>query len=151
MHRIYENQEITVFWNSEKCRHAKMCVGGSPDTFDFQRRPWVRLDLASNPEIWQAISKCPTGALSCVYNYEVTVVFEANKQRSAAYYKDDLIGICEYEEIDGAWNIYHTEVSEEYTGKSIAKRLVYKVIEAGEKACVDVVGSCSYADKVLRE
>jgi len=29
MHRLYEQGDIVVFWNSEKCRHAKRCVNGS--------------------------------------------------------------------------------------------------------------------------
>lgn len=29
MHRLYENNDITVFWDSEKCRHAKECVHGA--------------------------------------------------------------------------------------------------------------------------
>ena len=52
MHRLYENKDITVFWNSEKCVHAKECVHGSPSTFDPMRRPWIDLGRADTSEGW---------------------------------------------------------------------------------------------------
>jgi len=41
MYRIYSNDEITVFWFSTRCRHAKRCVTGCPKVFDIQRKPWI--------------------------------------------------------------------------------------------------------------
>ena len=55
MHRLYENDDIVIFWDSEKCYHAKMCVTGSPKTFDIQRKPWIDMSLAPSPEIWQTV------------------------------------------------------------------------------------------------
>ncbi len=151
MHRLYEYGDIAVFWNSEKCFHAKRCVSGSPETFEFGRRPWIDLTKAPTKEIWQTIQKCPSGALSCVYTHEVDIRFEADKNRSAAYKGEELIGECDLEKTADGWNIYHTEVSPAYGGKGIAKRLVYKLIEAAERAGENIIASCSYAAKVLGE
>ena len=51
--------------------------------------------------------------------------------------------------VDGNWDIYHTGVSEEYRGKGIAKRLVYKLLEEAERNEVKVTATCSYAKKML--
>ena len=174
MHRLYEYGDIAVFWDSEKCRHAKRCVTGSPKTFDFQRRPWIDLTQAPTMEIWQTIDKCPTKALTCVYTHEVIVELDMDNCRSVAYMaagsaskgndaskptegSDDSSGIdnrekigeCDFRRSGNEWIIYHTEVSPEYGGKGIAKRLVYKLLEAAEREGATVNPLCSYAAKVL--
>ncbi len=40
---------------------------------------------------------------------------------------------------------------ENETNRSIAKRLVYKVMEQAERDCVNVTATCSYARKVIEE
>ncbi len=151
MHRLYETEEISIFWNSDKCRHAKMCVSGSPKTFDINRKPWIdpSRDEASN--IWQAISKCPSGALGIIYNHSVRVELDETGKRSVAILDGKEIGECDYTDEGDECNIYHTHVLSEYGGKGIAKRLVYKVIEAAEKKKKKLVPTCSYAEKVLSE
>ena len=151
MHRTYENEDLVVFWNSEKCRHAKECVHGSPDTFNPAKKPWIQLGRAENKEVWQAISKCPSGALSCIYRHGITVTMDAENSRSLAFDGDQQIGECEYDKADGDFCIYHTAVREEYKGKGIARRLVYKVIEQAERECMNITATCSYAKKVLQE
>ena len=149
MHRLYENEDITVFWDSEKCRHARECVHGSPRVFDFQRKPWIDLKQAPNAEIWETVGKCPSGALSIIYNNGIEIRLESENGRSAAYDGERLIGECDYQETGEELRIVHTEVIPEYGGKGIAKRLVYKVTEAAEKSHKTVVPFCSYAAKVL--
>jgi len=151
MHRLYENADLAVFWNSDKCYKAKQCVTNSPKTFDKDRRPWIDLSLAPNEEIWKAIEKCPSGALKVVYKHEVEVKLEPEKCRCTAFDKDKQIGECDYEITSDGWNIYHTEVDPEYSGKGIAKRLVYKVLEAADKSSVNVNATCSFASKVIVE
>lgn len=151
MHRLYENKDITVFWNSEKCVHAKECVHGSPSTFDPMRRPWIDLGRADTSEIWQSIAKCPSGALSIVYNHDVRIVFEEVYSRSAAYDGDKRIGECDYQATEEGWVIFHTEVLPEYGKKGIAKRLVYRVTEEAEKRKISLIPTCSYAVKVLKD
>ncbi|MBR1651467.1 MAG: GNAT family N-acetyltransferase [Lachnospiraceae bacterium] len=149
MHRMYENEDLVVFWNSEKCYHAKQCVTGSPKTFDIQRKPWIDMSLAPNPEIWQTVEKCPSGALKCVYKHGIEVVFDEVNQKSIALDGEKEIGECDYRDNGDSWVIYHTEVDPNYGGKGIAKRLVYKVIEAAEKRKVTIDATCSYAIKVI--
>ena len=149
MHRTYENEDIVIFWNSEKCFHAKRCVVGSPKTFDPARRPWIQLGLAENPEVWQAIEQCPSGALSVVYRFGIDVRLEEDRNRSAAYEGDTLVGECEILGSDGHWTIVHTGVRPEYEGRGIAKRLVYAVLEAAERRGIEVSATCSYAQRIL--
>ncbi|WP_196808592.1 GNAT family N-acetyltransferase [Butyrivibrio sp. AC2005] len=149
MHRLYENDDIVVFWNSEKCFHAKRCVHGSPGCFDPKRKPWIDLKQAETKEIWQAISECPSGALSCLYRHEIDVKMDADNCRSVAFDGDKEIGECNYRVNEEGWNIYHTGVQDDYKGKGIAKRLVYKILEEAERNCVEISATCSYAKKVI--
>ncbi|MCR5746149.1 MAG: (4Fe-4S)-binding protein [Lachnospiraceae bacterium] len=149
MHRLYTNGDISIFWDSDKCYHAKKCVHRSPRTFDPARKPWIDLSQAETPEIWQAISKCPSGALTCVYNHEVKVEFDQENKRSVAYAGERQVGECDYRVTDSGWDIFHTEVIPEYSERGIAKRLVYKIVEEAERKKTSVIPSCSYAKKVL--
>ncbi len=151
MHRLYENEDLVVFWNSDKCFHAKRCVGGCPEVFRPGAKPWINLNNAETKEIWQAISQCPSGALTCSYRHDIDVTLDVDNCRSIATDNGKEIGECDFEVTDSGWNIYHTGVSSEYQGKGIAKRLVYKVIEEAERKCVDIVATCLYARKVLDE
>ena len=151
MHRLYENNEIAIFWNSDKCFHSTMCVQGSPKTFDPSRKPWIQLGHAENPEIWQAIEKCPSGALTIVARLGIEVVMELENYRSVAYFSGKQIGECDYTETDSGWCIYHTEVDPEHGGKGVAKRLVYVILEAAERKGVSVTSTCSYASKILND
>ncbi|MBR4574881.1 MAG: GNAT family N-acetyltransferase [Lachnospiraceae bacterium] len=166
MHRLYENDDITIFWDSDKCRHAKVCVHQSPTVFNKDNRPWVNISGASTAEIWKTVSQCPSGALTCVYNHDIRVVFDEAGQCALAYDGDDKIGECCYE-VPGSgpasdpatatgsdptaitWTIVHTGVAPEYEGKGIAKRLVFKVAEEAEKRKLKLIPVCSYAVKVL--
>lgn len=75
MHRLYETENISVFWDSDKCRHAKKCVTGCPEAFDIQRKPWIQLDKAETAKVWKAVSNCPSGALTCVFNHGIIVIW----------------------------------------------------------------------------
>ena len=150
MHRTYENEDIAIFWDSEKCYHAKRCVGSSPKTFDPGRRPWIDPGQADTAEIWQAVSKCPSGALTCVYKHEIRVEFDSDGNRSVALLGEDMIGECDYQEKEDGWEIYHTGVEPEYEGRGIAKRLVFRVVEEAERQKKKVIPVCSYAAKILK-
>jgi len=65
--RKYQNDKITVFWDSDKCIRSGNCDRQLPQVFDINKRPWVNIDAASVEEIKRVIDTCPTGALS----YEV--------------------------------------------------------------------------------
>ena len=145
MHRLYETEEITVFWDSDRCRHAKMCVTGCPEVFEFGRRPWIILSNGDTAKIWQAISRCPSGALSITYNHDVKVELDEENNRSIALLDGNIIGECDYSDECDSREIYHTHVLPEYGGKGIAKRLVYKVLEAAERNKKNIIPTCSYA------
>ena len=149
MHRMSLKDDLVVFWDSVKCYHARRCVGSSTKIFDPLRRPWIDLSQGDMPQIWEAVSKCPSGALTCAYTHGITVRFEAEKCRSAAYDGEKEVGVCIYREGPDGWSIVSTRVDPAYGGKGIAKRLVFSVAEAAEKSRQDVIPVCSYAVKVL--
>lgn len=151
MHRLYENDDITVFWDSDKCFHAKRCVTGCPGVFEFGRRPWIDLGRGKNPDIWQTVKKCPSGALDIVYNHDVKIELDEENFRSIALLGETCIGECDYRDDGKDFTIYHTEVDPAYSGRGIARRLVFKVTEAAEKRKRGVIPVCSYAVKVLQK
>ena len=108
------------------------------------------MEAAPDPEIWQAVSKCPSGALSCVYNHDIRIDFDEAGCRSVAYDGDNEIGECCYQEEADTWTIVHTQVDPEYGGRGIARRLVYRVTEEGERRNKQIIPVCSYAKKVLQ-
>ena len=61
--RIYENDEIKVYWNPGLCTHATVCWRSNRAVFDPSRRPWVDVNAADSKEIAEIIEKCPSGAL----------------------------------------------------------------------------------------
>lgn len=150
MHRLYENSEITVFWDSDKCYHARKCVTGCPGVFDFMRKPWIDLSRGSNADIWQTVSLCPSGALTITANHDVSIEFDEAGLRSVAKHNGVQIGECDFRDSEKGWTIVHTEVDPEYEGRGIAKRLVYKLVETAERRKKEVIPVCSYAVKILK-
>ena len=80
---------------------------------------------------------------------DITVVFEENANRSAAYDGDKQIGECEFMVSGGTWTITHTGVRPEYGGQGLARRLVEKVIGEARSRKVKIVPVCSYAVKMI--
>ncbi|WP_242597048.1 (4Fe-4S)-binding protein [Macrococcoides canis] len=62
--KSYNNDEITVHFDSERCIHATECIRGLPQVFDINKRPWINVDGASKDEITEVIMRCPSGALT---------------------------------------------------------------------------------------
>ncbi len=151
MHRLYENTDIVIFWNSAKCIHSRKCATGCPEAFDYARKPWVDVSRADNAKVWQTVQTCPSGALKVQYRHGIDVILESDRHRSIAVDGEKLVGECEFGVTAEGWVIYHTGVRPEYEGKGIARRLVYKVIEAAEKGGVKLGATCSYAVKLLGE
>lgn len=79
----------------------------------------------------------------------ISIVFEEELQRSAAYDGDLQIGECEYSPSGNTWSITHTGVREAYGGRGIARLLVLKVIEAARSKGVKINPICSYAQKMM--
>jgi putative redox protein len=63
----YSNDEITVHWKQELCKHSARCVSGLPTVFDVQKHPWINMQGASTEAILAQVAQCPTGALSAEY------------------------------------------------------------------------------------
>ncbi|MCR5627834.1 MAG: GNAT family N-acetyltransferase [Lachnospiraceae bacterium] len=149
MHRTYSNEDITVFWDSDKCVHAKRCVSSLPGVFDINRKPWIDLSQGENKDIWQTVKKCPVGAVDIEYNHNVIIKLEADKNRSIALCGDEKIGECGYEDTDEGFRIIHTRVKPEYQNKGIARRLCYRVFEEAERNKKPIIPICSYAATLL--
>jgi len=60
----YTNEDITVVWKPELCRHSARCATQLPTVFNPAARPWINMDGATSEEIREQVAKCPTGALS---------------------------------------------------------------------------------------
>ena len=147
--KTYENEDIQVFWNPKLCQHAAKCVMGNGKVFEVGRRPWVDLSQAPATEIADIIDRCPSKALQYELLNPISVVFEEELDRAAAYDRGKLIGECEFEDSGDRWVIIHTGVREAYEGKGIARKLVLKIVEAARAKGVKILPVCSYAKKLM--
>ena len=59
----YPTSGIVVTWEPGRCQHAAECVGGLPQVFDPQKRPWIATDEAGVEELVMVIDRCPSFAL----------------------------------------------------------------------------------------
>ena len=80
---------------------------------------------------------------------QVSIIFEENANRSAAYDGEKQIGECDFSVSSGTWTITHTGVRPEYGGRGIARHLVEKVIDEARSRHVRIVPVCSYAVRVM--
>lgn len=145
----YKNDDIKVFWNPKLCQHAGKCFQGNKEVFNPNQKPWVNLSKAPAKEIAAIIDMCPSKALKYELQDPISVVFEENLNRSAAYKDGNLIGECEFDVNDNKWNIVHTGVRPAFEGQGIARRLLNKVVEEARLRNLKIVPVCSYAKKVL--
>ncbi len=60
----YTNGEITVVWKSGLCAHSGNCVKNLSAVFKPKESPWIIMGNAESTAIIDAVSKCPSGALS---------------------------------------------------------------------------------------
>lgn len=64
----YDNGEITVVWQPEKCIHSTLCWRGLIEVFNPKRRPWVDIKGAGTDKIIEQVNTCSSGALSYLAN-----------------------------------------------------------------------------------
>ncbi len=95
------------------------------------------------------IDRCPSKALLYELLNPISIVFEEELDRSAAFDRGKMIGECEFDVLDDKWVITHTGVREAYEGKGIARKLVLKVIEAARAKGVKILPVCSYAKRLM--
>lgn len=148
-YKTYEKEDIQVFWNPQLCQHVGECVRGNGKVFEVGRRPWVDLSQAPATEIADIIDRCPSKALQYELLNPISIVFEEELDRSAAYDRGKQIGECEFELLNDQWVITHTGVRKEYEGKGIARKLVLKVVEAARAQGVRIRPLCVYAKKLM--
>lgn len=65
----YDNGELVITWNPEKCTHSGNCVRGLPGVFNPKSKPWIEIEKASSEELVNQIKKCPSGALG--YHFKI--------------------------------------------------------------------------------
>lgn len=57
---------MEVKWDENTCSHAGVCVKTLPNVFKVEDGSFViDTDAASEAEIKDVVSKCPSGALTC--------------------------------------------------------------------------------------
>lgn len=78
-HQQYSNGEITVTWKPEICTHSTLCWKSLTEVFNPRQRPWINLEAADMQQIKSQIDKCPSGALSYIYENEDTQMSEEVK------------------------------------------------------------------------
>ena len=81
----------------------------------------------------------------------VQIKFYIEEKQAIAYDNNIKIGECDYIEVEGGWNIIHTEVNKSYQGQGIARKLVECIIENAEKHNKNIVADCTYAKKVIKQ
>ncbi len=60
----YPNEDITVLWKPEVCKHSGRCVTQLPKVFNLKADPWINMSGTTSENIIAQVNKCPTGALS---------------------------------------------------------------------------------------
>jgi len=60
----YQNDDITVVWKPEICKHAGRCVTQLPKVFNLKTKPWITMSGTDTNAIIEQVNCCPTGALS---------------------------------------------------------------------------------------
>ena len=66
--KTYPKEDIKVGWGASKCTHSANFVKGLPSVFDINKRPWINVEGATRQQIIDQVAKCPSGALSIIYN-----------------------------------------------------------------------------------
>jgi uncharacterized Fe-S cluster protein YjdI len=61
--QVYENADVRVTFDPGVCRHSGVCLRTLPPVFDVRRKRWIDVDAAGASEIFEAVAKCPSGAL----------------------------------------------------------------------------------------
>ncbi len=62
MAKGYSNDDVTVYFDNDKCIHSANCVNGLKSVFNPQIRPWINMQGAQSEEIIGVVKNCPSGA-----------------------------------------------------------------------------------------
>lgn len=69
----YSNGEVTVMWKPEICIHSAKCVKNLPKVFKPKEKPWIQMDHGTSEAIVNAVTACPSGALTYRRNNEQNI------------------------------------------------------------------------------
>ena len=72
MTKGYSKDDVTVYWDSDKCIHSGNCVNSLKDVFNPQNRPWINMQGAPSEEIIRVVKNCPSSALSYKLSNEMS-------------------------------------------------------------------------------
>jgi len=61
--QVYENGDVRVTFDPGVCKHSGVCLRALPTVFDVKRKRWIDVDASGAAEIFEAVAKCPSGAL----------------------------------------------------------------------------------------
>ncbi len=62
--KVYSNEDVSVVWKGELCKHSARCVTQLPQVFNLKNQPWINVSGADAETIKAQVLKCPTGALT---------------------------------------------------------------------------------------
>ncbi|MBL4594674.1 MAG: (4Fe-4S)-binding protein [Flavobacteriales bacterium] len=62
----YSNDDITINWKPDLCKHAAECVKRLPKVYNPTAKPWLTIENATTEELKSQISACPSGALTFI-------------------------------------------------------------------------------------
>lgn len=79
----------------------------------------------------------------------INIKFLKSENRAVIYDENVEIGECSFIENEDTWNIIHTEVSSNYQGQGLARKLVECIIENSKMYNKILMADCSYAKKVI--
>lgn len=60
----YRGSGVVVSFDGRRCIHAAECVGGLPEVFNPDAKPWIQPGKAVADRIVEVVARCPSGALS---------------------------------------------------------------------------------------
>ncbi|GAA0879588.1 (4Fe-4S)-binding protein [Algoriphagus jejuensis] len=69
----YDNGEVVITWQPEKCAHSGNCVRGLPKVFNPRKKPWIEIDNASSEQLVEQVKKCPSGALGYYFKDQSSI------------------------------------------------------------------------------
>jgi predicted GNAT family acetyltransferase len=81
----------------------------------------------------------------------ISIRFEDNRNRAAAYDGNQEVGCCTYSVDGDVWVLEHTFVDPAYGGHGLARKLVDCVVRAARDSDVKILPVCSYAASLFKK
>lgn len=114
MEKLYSNDEISVYWYSERCIHSAVCVKSLPQVFRPKERPWIKLDEAETDAIRHTVLACPSKALAL----EAQPAASSERSRQSRVLPEVKVQPDGPLEISGDLRIHEAGITTELIGKT---------------------------------